>query len=60
MAEVLVLVEHSEGAVKKVTTELLTAARTLGTPAAVAKSSPSGIAATTSSGRRSDHGAPGR
>ena len=28
MAEVLVLVEHSEGAVKKVTTELLTAVKT--------------------------------
>jgi electron transfer flavoprotein alpha subunit len=35
MAEVLVLVEHVDGAVKKVTTELLTLARELGTPAAV-------------------------
>ncbi|WP_280296389.1 electron transfer flavoprotein subunit alpha/FixB family protein [Nocardia abscessus] len=35
MAEVLVLVEHAEGAIKKVSTELLTAARTLGEPAAV-------------------------
>ncbi len=35
MAEVLVLVEHAEGAPKKVTSELLTAARTLGTPSAV-------------------------
>jgi electron transfer flavoprotein alpha subunit len=35
MAEVLVLVEHADGAVKKVGTELLTAARILGTPAAV-------------------------
>src|SRR5690606_361407 len=35
MAEVLVLVEHADGAIKKVSTELLTAARTLGTPAAV-------------------------
>jgi electron transfer flavoprotein alpha subunit len=35
MAEVLVLVEHSEGTVKKVTTELLTVAARLGTPAAV-------------------------
>ena len=35
MAEVLVLVEHSEGAVKKVTAELLTAARALGEPSAV-------------------------
>lgn len=36
MAEVLVLVEHSAGDVKKVTYELLTLARSLGTPAAVA------------------------
>ena len=35
MAEILVLVEHGDGAVKKVTLELLTLARTLGTPAAV-------------------------
>ncbi|MCE5292794.1 MAG: electron transfer flavoprotein subunit alpha/FixB family protein [Nocardiaceae bacterium] len=35
MAEVLVLVEHADGALKKVSTELLTAARALGTPAAV-------------------------
>ena len=35
MAEVLVLVEHAEGAVKKVSTELITAARALGTPSAV-------------------------
>lgn len=35
MAEVLVLVEHADGAVKKVSTELLTAARALGEPAAV-------------------------
>jgi electron transfer flavoprotein alpha subunit len=35
MAEVLVLVEHAGGTVKKVTTELLTAARRLGTPVAV-------------------------
>jgi electron transfer flavoprotein alpha subunit len=35
MAEVLVLVDHSGGEVKKVTTELLTAARRLGEPAAV-------------------------
>ncbi|MFC9997783.1 electron transfer flavoprotein subunit alpha/FixB family protein [Nocardia sp. NPDC127526] len=40
MAEVLVLVEHAEGAPKKVTTELLTAARTLGTPAAVVVAAP--------------------
>jgi electron transfer flavoprotein alpha subunit len=36
MADVLVLVEHSAGDVKKVTFELLTLARSLGTPAAVA------------------------
>ena len=30
MAEVLVLVEHAEGAIKKVTAELITAARTFG------------------------------
>ncbi len=40
MAEVLVLVEHSEGAVKKVTAELLTAARTLGEPSAVVVGAP--------------------
>ncbi|CPY65941.1 Electron transfer flavoprotein alpha-subunit FixB [Mycobacteroides abscessus] len=32
MAEVLVLVEHSEGALKKVSAELITAARVLGEP----------------------------
>ena len=35
MAEVLVLVEHAEGAPKKVTAELITAARKLGEPSAV-------------------------
>ncbi len=40
MAEVLVLVEHSEGAVKKVTAELLTAATSLGEPAAVVIGAP--------------------
>ncbi|MGO9102045.1 MAG: electron transfer flavoprotein subunit alpha/FixB family protein [Mycobacterium sp.] len=35
MAEVLVLVEHADGALKKVTSELITAARVLGDPAAV-------------------------
>ncbi|WP_433683501.1 electron transfer flavoprotein subunit alpha/FixB family protein [Nocardia sp. CA-119907] len=35
MAEVLVLIEHADGAIKKVSTELLTAASTLGEPAAV-------------------------
>jgi electron transfer flavoprotein alpha subunit len=40
MAEVLVLVEHSEGAVKKVTAELLTVARSLGEPSAVVIGAP--------------------
>ncbi|MFE6859091.1 electron transfer flavoprotein subunit alpha/FixB family protein [Nocardia sp. NPDC057668] len=40
MAEVLVLVEHAEGAPKKVTSELITAARALGTPAAVVVAAP--------------------
>ncbi|MFI2231162.1 electron transfer flavoprotein subunit alpha/FixB family protein [Nocardia testacea] len=40
MAEVLVLVEHAEGAVKKVSTELLSAAATLGEPAAVVLGAP--------------------
>ncbi|BAD59127.1 electron transfer flavoprotein subunit alpha/FixB family protein [Nocardia farcinica] len=40
MAEVLVLVEHADGAIKKVSTELLTAARTLGSPAAVVLGAP--------------------
>src|SRR5271170_6789541 len=35
MAEVLVLVEHAEGALKKVSAELITSARALGEPAAV-------------------------
>jgi electron transfer flavoprotein alpha subunit len=35
MAEILVLVDHSDGAVRKTTTELLTIARRLGEPAAV-------------------------
>lgn len=35
MSEVLVLVEHADGAVRTITGELLTAARRLGTPAAV-------------------------
>jgi len=35
MAEVLVLAEHSGGSVRKVTTELLTAARRLGSPSVV-------------------------
>src|SRR6201987_4509618 len=40
MAEVLVLVEHAEGANKKVTSELITAARVLGEPAAVVVGKP--------------------
>jgi electron transfer flavoprotein alpha subunit len=40
MAEVLVLVEHSEGAMKKVTAELITAARALGEPSAVVIGAP--------------------
>jgi electron transfer flavoprotein alpha subunit len=40
MAEVLVLVEHAEGAIKKVTAELITAARVLGEPAAVVVGAP--------------------
>ena len=35
MAEVLVLVEHADGALKKISAELITAARVLGEPAAV-------------------------
>ena len=35
MAEVLVLVDHVDGQVRKVTAELLTLARSLGTPSAV-------------------------
>ena len=40
MASVLVLVEHAEGTVKKVTLELLTAARALGEPVAVVVGAP--------------------
>ncbi len=40
MSEVLVLVEHAEGELKKVTSELLTAARTLGEPSAVVVGAP--------------------
>ncbi len=40
MAEVLVLVEHAEGALKKITAELITAARVLGEPAAVVVGKP--------------------
>ena len=47
MAEVLVLVEHAEGAVKKVTAELITAARTLGEPSAVVVGKPGTAASLT-------------
>lgn len=40
MAEVLVLVEHAEGALKKVSAELITAARALGEPSAVVVGAP--------------------
>lgn len=40
MSEVLVLVDHADGAVKKATFELLTAARRLGEPAAVVIGTP--------------------
>ncbi|MBV9513274.1 MAG: electron transfer flavoprotein subunit alpha/FixB family protein [Mycobacteriaceae bacterium] len=40
MAEVLVLIEHAEGAPKKVSLELLTAARALGEPSAVVVGTP--------------------
>jgi electron transfer flavoprotein alpha subunit len=40
MAEVLVLVDHVDGEIKKVTYELLTAARTLGEPSAVVVGAP--------------------
>jgi electron transfer flavoprotein alpha subunit len=45
MAEVLVVVEQSGGAVKKVTLEMLTLARTLGEPAAVVLGAPGSAAA---------------
>ena len=41
MAEVLVLVEHADGALKKISAELITAARVLGEPAAVVVGKPS-------------------
>jgi electron transfer flavoprotein alpha subunit len=44
MAEVLVLVEHADGELKKVTSELITAARALGEPSAVVVG-PTGTAA---------------
>ncbi|AEF41666.1 electron transfer flavoprotein subunit alpha/FixB family protein [Hoyosella subflava] len=45
MAEVLVLVEHFEGALKKVTSELITAARNIGEPSAVVAGAPGTAAA---------------
>src|SRR5258708_5408253 len=54
MAEVLVLAEHTDGGeVKKVTLELLTAARRLGTPAVVW----AGPGAAAAAGRLGEHGA---
>jgi electron transfer flavoprotein alpha subunit len=47
MAEVLVVVEHSGGAVKKVTLEMLTLARELGSPSAVVLGAPGAAAAVT-------------
>jgi len=44
MAEVLVLVEHTEGALKKVSAELITAARALGEPSAVVVGPPGSAA----------------
>jgi electron transfer flavoprotein alpha subunit len=44
VAEVLVLVEHADGEVKKVSLELLTAARTLGEPSAVVLGGPGSAA----------------
>jgi electron transfer flavoprotein alpha subunit len=44
MASVLVLVEHAEGSVKKVTLELLTAARAIGEPIAVVVGAPGSAA----------------
>src|ERR1700679_1013686 len=40
MAEVLVLAEHADGALKKVSAELITAARALGEPSAVVVGAP--------------------
>jgi electron transfer flavoprotein alpha subunit len=55
MAEVLVLVEHSGGAPKKVTFELLTAARALGEPSAVVLGAPGTADALT--GKLAEYGA---
>ncbi len=55
MAEVLVLVDHLDGAAKKVSYELLTAARALGEPSAVVVGAP-GTAAKLAEGLKA-HGA---
>ncbi|HVH22834.1 MAG TPA: electron transfer flavoprotein subunit alpha/FixB family protein [Pseudonocardia sp.] len=55
MAEVLVLVDHVDGEIRKTSYELLTAARELGTPAAVVVG-PSGTAGKLADGLR-EHGA---
>jgi electron transfer flavoprotein alpha subunit len=55
MAEVLVLVDHVEGEIKKSTYELLTAARALGEPSAVVVGAP-GVAGKLSDGLKA-HGA---
>src|SRR5215468_6433443 len=55
MSEVLVVVEHSGGVVKKVTLELLTLARKLGEPAAVVLGEPGTAAAL--SGKLGEYGA---
>ncbi len=55
MSEVLVVVEHSGGAVKKVTLELLTLARKLGEPAAVVFGEPGTAAAL--AGKLGEYGA---
>src|SRR5215813_6385374 len=47
MSEVLVVVEHAAGAVKKVTLEMLTLARSLGEPSAVVFGAPGAAAALT-------------
>ncbi|MGV9799757.1 electron transfer flavoprotein subunit alpha/FixB family protein [Mycobacterium sp. NPDC003449] len=47
MAEVLVLVEHADGALKKVSAELITAARVLGEPSAVVVGKPGTAASLT-------------
>ncbi|HKD97865.1 MAG TPA: electron transfer flavoprotein subunit alpha/FixB family protein [Micromonosporaceae bacterium] len=47
MSEVLVVVEHSGGVVKKVTLEMLTLARELGSPSAVVFGEPGAVAAVT-------------